>query len=90
METVSTSETSVYFYQTTACNIPEDSRIRPREKLRKLRIVGRKVMGSTPVGSGACSGDVLVPREAAAPACVKTGKKTRTNQFSVTALKCTV
>jgi hypothetical protein len=33
MEAVSTSETPLYFYQTTRCNIPEDSHL---QKLQKI------------------------------------------------------
>jgi hypothetical protein len=37
MEAVSTSETSVSFYETTQCNIPEDSHLDIREDPGKFR-----------------------------------------------------
>jgi hypothetical protein len=40
MEAVSTSETTVNFYQTTRCNIPEDSHLhtRRRENLKSHKL----------------------------------------------------
>jgi hypothetical protein len=45
MEVSNSSETSVHFYQTTWCNIPEDSHLQMEIKSKKMRKIAENAFG---------------------------------------------